>query len=371
MTDTGHEHSTGRAVKSSLGKLRLGFVGVGWIGRSRLQALAESGLAEVSAIADPDSAGIEACEKLAPEARVFDGLSELLSQDLDAVVIATPSALHAEQAVAALNQGLAVFCQTPLGRNALEVKRVVEAARRADRLLGVDLSYRWTQAASVMRDMVHSGRIGKVFHADLVFDNAYGPDKPWFYDLRLAGGGCLIDLGVHLVDLSLWVLGFPEVVEASSRLYNKGVPLRRNSAAVEDFATAQLLTAENASITMRCSWHLHPGCDAVIAARFYGERGAVMLENVNGSFYDFSARLCTGTKTMSLAEPPDAWSGRAAVGWARRLQSNRRFNSEADEYIAVAHILDRLYGRELYTGNIHNVEIIQNYDGSRRYSQVG
>ncbi len=162
---------------------------------------------------DPDPASIEACEKLAPEAQVFDSLDELLAQDLDAVVIATPSALHAEQSIEALNRGFAVFCQKPLGRNGLEVKRVVEAARRADRLLGVDLSYRWTRAALAMRDTVRSGRIGRVFHADLVFHSAYGPDKPWFYDLRLAGGGCVIDLGVHLVDLALWALGFPEVIE--------------------------------------------------------------------------------------------------------------------------------------------------------------
>ena len=371
MTDTAPRQSAGQAARFTPGKMRFGFVGVGWIGRSRLQALADSGLAEVAAIVDPDPASIEACEKLAPEAQVFDSLDELLAQDLDAVVIATPSALHAEQSIEALNRGFAVFCQKPLGRNGLEVKRVVEAARRADRLLGVDLSYRWTRAALAMRDTVRSGRIGRVFHADLVFHSAYGPDKPWFYDLRLAGGGCVIDLGVHLVDLALWVLGFPEVIETSSRLYNKGVLLRRNSAAVEDFATAQLLTAENASVTLQCSWNLHAGCDAVIAARFYGERGAVMFENINGSFYDFLARLCTGTKATSLAEPPDSWPGRAAVEWARRLQSSQRFNNDAEEHIAVAQILDRLYGREIQKGGIHNIEIIQSHDGSRHYSQVG
>ncbi len=147
--------------------------------------------------------------------------------------------------------------------------------------------------------------------------------------------------------------------------------LRRNSAVVEDFATAQLLTAENASVTLQCSWNLHVGCDAVIAARFYGERGAVTFENINGSFYDFLARLCTGTKATSLAEPPDSWPGRAAVEWARRLQSSQRFNNDAEEHIAVAQILDRLYGREIQKGGIHNIEIIQSHDGSRHYSQVG
>lgn len=370
MSDKGPKRPMALAG-SATGKLRLGFVGVGWIGRSRLQALAAGGVAEIAAVTDPDPGSLDACEKIAPEAPVFENLGDLLTQDLDGVVIATPSALHAEQSIEALNRGFAVFCQKPLGRNALEVKRVIESARRADRLLGVDLSYRWTRAASALRDVVRSDRIGRVFHVDLVFHNAYGPDKPWFYDLRLSGGGCVIDLGVHLVDLALWVLGFPEVVETSSRLYNRGVLLRRNSAVVEDFAAAQLLTAENTTVTMQCSWNLHAGCDAVIGARFYGERGAVMFENVNGSFYDFSARLCTGTRAMSLAEPPDAWPGRAAVEWARRVQTSRRYDNDAEEHTAVAGVLDRLYGREIQQGGIHNVEAIQSHDGSRVYSQVG
>ena len=140
-------------------------------------------------------------------------------------------------------------------------------------------------------------------------------------------------------------MGFPEIVETHSRLYNKGVLLKRNSAAVEDFATAQLQTADNATITMQCSWNLHAGCDAVIAARFYGEQGAVVFENVNGSFYDFVARLYNGTKSTSLVEPPDAWFGRAAVEWARKLRKSRRFDPEAEEHIPVATVLDGIYGR--------------------------
>jgi len=371
MTDATCQQPREPRAEPGLKKVKLGFVGVGWIGRSRLQALADSGLAEIAAVTDPDRAGIEACRKTAPDAQVAGSLGELLAQDVDGIVIATPSALHAEQSIEALNSGFAVFCQKPLGRNAGEVKRVVEAARRADRLLGVDLSYRWTRAASALREVIQSGRIGRVFNVDLVFHNAYGPDKPWFYDLRLAGGGCVIDLGVHLVDLALWVLGFPEIVETSSRLYNRGVLLRRNSAAVEDFATAQLLTAENATVAMQCSWNLHAGCDAVIAARFYGERGAAVFENVNGSLHDFFARLHNGTRSVSLAEPPDAWSGRAAVEWARQLQRSPQFNGEAKEHIAVAQILDSIYGRDGWHGGIHNVEIVESHDGPRGHSRMG
>lgn len=98
--------------------LRLGFLGVGWIGRSRMQALLGSGLAEATAIADASPATVEEARALAPEAEVMAGLDELLEAGLDGVVIATPSAMHAEQAVQALERGVAVFCQKPLGRDA-------------------------------------------------------------------------------------------------------------------------------------------------------------------------------------------------------------------------------------------------------------
>ena len=344
------------AARSSRAAPRLGFVGVGRIGRNRLTALAQSAAVDILAVTDQDETCIRACREVVPAVQVFDSFDTLLAQDLDAVVIATPSALHAPQCIAAFQRGLAVFCQKPLGRNAAEVRRVVEAARRADRLLGVDLSYRWTRAVSLARNAVGAGRLGRVFHSELVFHSAYGPGKAWFYDRRLAGGGCVIDLGAHLVDLALWTLGFPPIVETRSRLYNKGVLLKTDSAVVEDFATAHLRTEDDTGIALQCSWNLHAGGDAVIAARFYGERGSVQVENVNGSFYDFRARLCSGTKAVALAEPPDPWFGRAAVEWAHKLRRNPRFDPEAQEHIAVAEVLDGIYGRSGRPERVRPVE---------------
>ncbi|MFY0581591.1 Gfo/Idh/MocA family protein [Cystobacter fuscus] len=127
----------------------------------------------------------------------MDSLEALLDLGLDGVVIATPSAFHAEQSVRALERGVAVFCQKPLGRTQEEVRRVVDAARAADRLLGVDLSYRFTTGMRRLRECIQSGALGDIHAVNLVFHNAYGPDKAWFYDPRLSGGGCVMDLGIH------------------------------------------------------------------------------------------------------------------------------------------------------------------------------
>ena len=72
------------------------------------------------------------------------------------------------------------------------------AARQSNRLLAVDLSYRFTEAMRQVRNSVQSGALGRIFAVDLVFHNAYGPDKAWFRDPILSGGGCVMDLGVHL-----------------------------------------------------------------------------------------------------------------------------------------------------------------------------
>ena len=314
---------------------RLGFLGVGWIGRHRMEAIARSGVAEVAAIADP-----------APDSEAeFATLDELLEQDLDGIVIATPSALHAEQSIRALEHGLAVFCQKPLGRTAEEARRVVDAARAADRLLAVDLSYRFTDGMRRIREVIASGEVGHIYAVDLVFHNAYGPDKAWFYDPALSGGGCVMDLGVHLVDLALWTLDFPAAGDVSSRLFAGGVPLSADAGRVEDYAIARLDLETGAAVQLACSWRLPAGTDAVIRAAFYGTEGGVALQNVGGSFYDFVAERFRGTARESLASPPDEWGGRAAVDWATRLAAGEHFDPAAEHLVEVAAILDRIYGR--------------------------
>jgi predicted dehydrogenase len=238
-----------------------------------------------------------------------------------------------------------VFCQKPLGRTAAEVRGVVDAARAADRLLAVDLSYRHTEGMRRIRELLRAGELGRVFAVDLVFHNAYGPDKPWFYDPALSGGGCVMDLGVHLVDLALWALDFPKVVHVSSQLLSGGQPLAGRTDRVEDYAVATLELEGGAAVRLACSWQLQAGQDAVIAADFYGDQSGAALRNVNGSFYDFTAERFRGTSREPLAAPPDEWGGRAATDWAIRLADGEKFDPEAERLIEVAGVLDRIYGR--------------------------
>ncbi|HEV2079537.1 MAG TPA: Gfo/Idh/MocA family oxidoreductase [Allosphingosinicella sp.] len=324
---------------------RIGFLGTGWIGRHRMEAIVNTGAVEVAAIADPSPEMAAEAHKLAPHAQLVSTLDELLDAGLDGVVIATPSALHAEQSIQALKRGAAVFCQKPLGRTAAEVQAVVDAARSADRLLAVDLSYRFTEGMKRIRQLLASGALGQIYGVDLVFHNAYGPDKAWFYDPALSGGGCVMDLGVHLVDLALWSLDFPEVTSISSKLLAGGKPLAGRGDTVEDYAVATLELETGAIVRLACSWKLHAGCEAEISAAFYGTQGGAALRNVGGSFYDFTAERFSGTQSETFVSPPDEWGGRAAADWARRLAAGEKYDPSAERLVEVAAVLDRIYGR--------------------------
>jgi predicted dehydrogenase len=178
-----------------------------------------------------------------------------------------------------------------------------------------------------------------------MFHNAYGPDKPWFYDPRLSGGGCVIDLGSHLVDLALWTLEFPRVEGVTARLFAHGAPLRAPVDTVEDYAEARLDLSTGAAVRLACSWNLPAGRDAVIEAAFYGTLGGAAMRNVNGSFFDFAAEHFRGTARETLSSPPDDWGGRAAVDWVRRLAAGGEYNPEVEGAIEVAATLDAIYGR--------------------------
>lgn len=322
---------------------RLGFLGVGWIGRNRLDALAENG-AVVAAAADPSADALAAVTDAHPDARTAPSLDELLAADIDGIVIATPSALHADQAIRALERGVPVFCQKPLGRTAEETRRVVQAARQVDRLLGVDMSYRNTAAIAALRERIDAGDLGDVYAAELVFHNAYGPDKAWFYDHEQSGGGCVMDLGIHLVDLALWLMG-GAVEGVDAALFAQGRRLAPGDDDVEDYADARIELSGGRTARLACSWNLNAGRDAVIEVRLHGTRRGAAMINVEGSFYDFRAEFYDGTATEILTTPPDEWGGRSAVAWARQLAADPSYDPAVEELVPVAEVLDRVYGR--------------------------
>jgi predicted dehydrogenase len=325
---------------------RIGFLGLGWIGRQRLASLYDDE-AELAAFADIDE---ELARRTADEygsTCAGGGIEQLLAAQLDGIVIATPSGLHEHQARVALDNGLAVFCQKPLGVSAASATRVIDAAAAADRLLGVDFCYRHVEGMTALRELLRARELGEIVAVDLTFHNAYAPAAAWSNDAVLAGGGCLLDLGVHLLDLASWLQDFPALQVEHARLFARGEPPAAD--AVEDFAVATLRQQNGSAVRLACSWNLHAGQGADIELAIYGTRGAAAWRNVAGSFYDFEIWNMRGDQRTLVARDTGGWTSRALKAWVAQLAQDARFAPDARQLAASAAAVDAIYhaaGRE-------------------------
>jgi predicted dehydrogenase len=332
------------------GKPRLGFAGLGWIGSQRMKVVAESGLAEIAAVCEPNQRSLDkACESLESEPTVCSSYDELILEPLDGIVIATPNTLHEPQAVLAMLRGLPVFSQKPLAISSRGTRRLLQLAQQRRLPLGVDLSYRHLAGMPELRARLQAGEIGDIVAVELAFHNAYGPDADWYYDMDRAGGGCLLDLGCHLLDLCHWLVGARTPTRVQSMCSRNGRRLPKPVSEPEDFAVADIEYQSGTHVHLSCSWRASVGCGAIISARLFGTKGGAELRNVDGSFYDFEIALHRGTDRNVLAAPPDSWSGRALLAWAQALRDQNAIVGDDGHLAATANLIDRIYGRACET----------------------
>ena len=261
-----------------MGRVGLGFAGVGWLGESLIRELPAFPRLALAAVQDVDAA--RATEIAARYGAPWHGTSYealLRAPGVDAVVICTPNALHVPQAWAALEAGKHVLVQKPLALSAGDARATLEDAARIGRLLFVDYSYRYLDTIRVLRDALAS--IGPVHRVSAAFHNVYGPGKGWFFDQRLSGGGALIDLGVHLLDLAVDLLR-PSAVQLDTAELAHG-----QGHAVEDAAQLEL-RLDDVPMRLDASWNADRPLTE-IALELEGGSGRLRWENVDGSFFRF------------------------------------------------------------------------------------
>ena len=202
-------------------KLKIGIIGCG-VGFLHLQGFADNPRAEVVAIAGLDE---DRCQDLAKQfgvPRVYRDYQDLVADpDIDAVTVAVPNILHVPVALAALEAGKHVMVEKPLAPSAEEGEKIIEAAHRAGRVLGVVFNRRGRQDVQMVKKEVERGHLGAIYHARAFWMRRSGIPGlgTWFTSKHMAGGGPLIDLGIHVLDMSLWVLGNPTARRVSAATY--------------------------------------------------------------------------------------------------------------------------------------------------------
>jgi predicted dehydrogenase len=195
--------------------LRFGLIGCGDIGVVRAAAL-ERSTSRLAAVSDIDEAKADAIAQRAGVPAHADWHALVERDDVDAVIIATPPALHMEMCLAALEAGKHVLCEKPLARTVEECRTMVDAADSAGRVLATGFNYRFYPSFARAREILESGRIGRLSHIRAYAGySATGHNQPWVHDAAVVGGGALHDNGIHLIDTVRWFLG--EVEDVTGR----------------------------------------------------------------------------------------------------------------------------------------------------------
>lgn len=279
-------------------KLRYGLLGAGVVAEMHLDAIAALDDVELVGIAahDAEAAAVRAS---AYGSRAFADNDELLAQDLDVVVVATPHPSHAELTIAALETGAHVLCEKPLAPEAREADAMIAAADRAGRLLGVCFQQRFRPVIAAARRLVDEGKLGPLVRASIVDPlyrpNAYYRTADWRGTWKGEGGGVLMNQAPHTLDLLCHLAGPPATVW--------GVAQRRaQPMEAEDTATALLSYDRGAVGTLAVST-LEPGVQRI---ELVGDRGRIEIVGESISFERFeppiSEHLTSATEMFAAPE---------------------------------------------------------------------
>jgi predicted dehydrogenase len=257
-------------------KLRAGIVGGGWPGQRHAEGFAASGAWEIAAVADLDP---DRRRELArgTDARLLATADELFALDeLDAVVVALPTFLHHPTVMAALAAGKHVLCEKPPALNAGETAAMADAAARCGLTLSFGLQRRALPSAAAAQALIAKGGLGEIYHARAVFTRSWGAPLgagSWFRDPARAGGGALLDIGIHVLDLAWFLMGRPQPIAALGVTHDRSP----ETSPLENAAFGLLRFAGGRSIQLEAAWIL-PEADDRQYVHLHGTAGGALVE---------------------------------------------------------------------------------------------
>ena len=331
-------------------KLKVGVIGLG-MGSWHINGYRQHKAAEVVAISDPDLKRLEwAGNKYKISRRYGDPAEMLKREKLDIVSVATPNKFHKPWTIAALRAGAHVLCEKPMAMNAGEAREMLAAARKARRRIMIDFSYRFSGAARALKKVADSGCAGEFYYGRTMWHRRRGIPGlgGWFGRKELAGGGPLIDLGVHRLDLALWLMGYPKPVWVMAGAYNAlGLAMAKKAGkkfSVEDLAGGIIRFANGAALVVEASWAGNIPEKELMETRLWGTKAGLIHRNAIDT-YDFEALVCRAKKDGGVAcenLPPSP--GRSAMhDFVEAIVKHKPHNASGEQGLVVMELLDALY----------------------------
>jgi predicted dehydrogenase len=309
------------------GSLRAGVVGLGYAGRTHAAAYQRLGV-DVVAVADLSSV---IREQVGTELGVpaVETLEQVLGFEPDLLSVCLPNALHPPATLAALAAGCHVLCEKPMACTTTAAQSMVDGAEAADRVLHVAFNHRYRGDVEVLRRHVSSGALGRIYHAKASWMRRQGiPGRgSWFTSHAIAGGGPLIDLGVHVLDMALHLLGEPAVTSVTAATYgelgHRGRGYRRGTGAVveagydvEDLGTAFLRLEGGATLLLEAAWASYGAAHDAFGVTLFGTDGGAEIAVRNYARSE-TLEIFTDIGDVPAVVRPDVGPGEGHVGVVR------------------------------------------------------
>jgi predicted dehydrogenase len=343
--------------------IRVGVIGVGWAGQQHLaayDALAGAQVVALAGLEEPVRTALAAKYGIERHVARWEDLLEL--DGLDAVSVAVPTFLHAPIAIAAFERGLHVLSEKPIARSEAEARSMVRAARQADRVLDVGFNHRQRGDIQELKHVIDAGRLGRPYYAKAWWLRRSGIPGlgTWFTTAEFAGGGPLVDIGVHVLDYSLFLLGNPAVTAVSASTYDllasSGFGFNPESTKtsvagstgfdVEDLATVFTRLEDGGTLLVEASWAAHRTDGDEFGITLYGTHGGaeLIVEDYapSGSLRIFSDDDGAPVETRLTAEP--GGGHRAVVEhFLAKVRSGGWHEHDGTGAIELARIVDACY----------------------------
>jgi predicted dehydrogenase len=335
-------------------QLKVGVIGIAGIARAHYPGWIQSPHTEIVALADINAeARLKFGEELGVSLLYEKGEDLIANKDIDIVDICTPNMFHKPLAIAALEAGKHVICEKPLAPTPEDVRDIIAARDRSGKQLMVAQHFRYKGDVRALKAEVDTGILGEVYHArGWMLRRAGAPCRVGFIRKELSAGGPCIDIGVHILDMALWMMGHPRPVSVTGVTHDR---LRKLPGAfsdwdgpipkewdVEEMAAAMVRFENGASLILEVSWllnHKAPGED--IQLWLYGDKG--------GAHYPSNEIFTTSNRTKQHMNiqltRADTGEARAieCVDFAASLVEGRPSPVPPEDSLTVISILDALY----------------------------
>jgi predicted dehydrogenase len=335
-------------------KLKVGVIGVGGIAGSHFPGWKASQHAEMVAMADTFP---ETLNRVADAQKVdlrYEDPQQLIDDpQIDIIDICTPNMYHAPLAIAALKAGKHVICEKPLAPTPADIHEMIAARDESGKMLMTAQHFRWDTRARALKAALANDPLGEIYHARAwMLRRNWLPGRPTFTQKKHSGGGPCIDIGVHILDLTLWMMGHPKPVSVTGVTQTK---LAKESGAwsawgeipgnmdVEEFAAAFVRFENGATLNLEVSWMLHHKTSGEdMQMWLYGNKGGAHWPGNELMSSDNANKQLTNTQLVPGAEGMEAHAAEC-VAFAQAVAEGKPSPVPAEESLHVTTILDGLY----------------------------